>query len=631
MVDIKKLIGGVTKKIVSGVKVTDVRVSNFRSITNVEVELDDLTVLVGANNAGKTSFLDALYASIGAGRKSLGQEDIHLSAGEAIAPQERSIIIDVRIRPFDDNEAILETFPEGSFWTGQWGTGIFQDETGHEFMAFRSTLSWSHAKGDYVLERKFLKDWKPFKSWLMSEQSDKSLTSAQLEPIALHYIDAKRDLDDDLRRQGSFWRRLTDNLGLAEEDISALEASLTELNQQIVDKSEVLKHLKENLIDMASVVSADSAGVDIAPVARRLRDLSKGVDVTFATTGAQAFPLSRHGMGTRSLASLLVFRAFSSWRQNLAEKAGDHIHVLLALEEPESHLHPQAQRSLFSHIKSISGQRIVSTHSPYFAGQARLEELRLFKKHEGITVASRLNLSQIDPDGRRKLEREVIASRGDLLFARALVLFEGETEEQVLPLWAQTYWDMSIHELGFSFVSVGGQNYFPFIWLAHNFGIPWFIFSDGEPKAIAALTKEAKRANIHDVTTRTNIIILPHGNDLEAQLVKENYLAEVEAAFNQLEGDNALDRYITSLNGRDGKKIDGVQQIRNYNGSEGRLRAAVDIMRENKTRCALHIATQISSLTDEKRRVPSAVADLFAAISKEFGLKSAITTIEAKT
>ncbi len=40
------------------------------------------------------------------------------------------------------------------------------------------------------------------------------LDAAQIEPIALHYIDAKRDLEDDLRTRGSFWRRLTDDLGL---------------------------------------------------------------------------------------------------------------------------------------------------------------------------------------------------------------------------------------------------------------------------------------------------------------------------------------------------------------------------------------------------------------------------------
>lgn len=59
----------------SGVAITDVRVSNFRSLANIEVGLNDLTVLIGANNAGKASFLDAMFAAIGSGRKLLGQDD----------------------------------------------------------------------------------------------------------------------------------------------------------------------------------------------------------------------------------------------------------------------------------------------------------------------------------------------------------------------------------------------------------------------------------------------------------------------------------------------------------------------------------------------------------------------------
>ena len=66
----------------SGVAITDVRVSNFRSLANIEVELNDLTVLIGANNAGKTSFLDAMFAAIGSRRKLLGQDDIRLMHGE---------------------------------------------------------------------------------------------------------------------------------------------------------------------------------------------------------------------------------------------------------------------------------------------------------------------------------------------------------------------------------------------------------------------------------------------------------------------------------------------------------------------------------------------------------------------
>ncbi len=612
----------------SGVRVTEVRVSNFRSLENVVVELDNLTVLVGANNAGKTSFLDAMYAAIGAGRRTLGQEDIHVSAGEAAAPQTRVVTVDVLVRPISDEGKFLDTFPQGGFWTSLWGTDIFQDLDFHDFMAFRTTLAWSDARGDYALERKFLKDWKPVGNWLESEVSTDGVGADQLEHIALHYIDAKRDLEDDVHRQGSFWRRMTDNLGLDKADVDAFEAALGELNNGIVAKSEVLQHLRTNLADMAAVVSADSGGVEITPVAQRLRDLSKGVDVTLATTGAQAFPLARHGMGTRSLASLLVFRAFMSWRYEAAAKVGDVTHSLLALEEPEAHLHPQAQRSLFAQIKSIPGQRIVSTHSPYFAGQAKLDELRLFTKLAGVTSAKRLDISELSDDDIRKLERNVLASRGDLLFARAFILFEGETEEQAFPLWAQTYWGATAHELGFSFVGVGGSGseYFPFIWLAENFGIPWFIFSDGEDLIVSKLKDTVKRVGVDDIAKCDHIAVVPGKHDLEAHLMDEGYLDAFETAISAYAGPKGLEQYITDLDGKEGPMFQGKPTVRDFKGAEGRKRAAVDMVSRKKTRYAVPLANAIIGLPDPTRRVPKLVAKLFNVIGQKFGIPKADLT-----
>ena len=69
----------------SGIAITTVRVSNFRSLSNIEVEHNDLTVLIGANNAGKTSFLGAMFDAIGAGRKTLCADDVRLEPTEAIA------------------------------------------------------------------------------------------------------------------------------------------------------------------------------------------------------------------------------------------------------------------------------------------------------------------------------------------------------------------------------------------------------------------------------------------------------------------------------------------------------------------------------------------------------------------
>lgn len=607
----------------SGIAITVARVSNFRSLANVEVELNDLTVLIGANNAGKTSFLDALFAAVGSGRKTLGPDDVRLAPGESTAPKNREVLIDLKIHPIGDDGKVLEKYPEGSFWTSLWGTpGIAVDEVDfNEFTPIRTTLKWSDIKGEYVVERKFLKEWRGLDDWTTAATHDRVISSLQVEPVALHYVDAKRDLDDDLRRPGSFWRRMTDDLGLSGADTAALEETLSAINQEIVDKSAILKHLKTNLADIQNVVSADSGGIDIAPVARKLRDLSKGVDVSFTTLGAQSFPLARHGMGTRSLASLLVFRAYASWRHQQATKGGDKVHSVLALEEPESHLHPQAQRSLFGHIKEIPGQHIVSTHSPYFAGQAQLQDLRLFIKTGGDTTSKRLDLSSLkDPNDIRKLQETVIDSRGDILFARAVVLFEGQTEEQALPIWARKYWGASIHELGFCFVRVNGTDYFPFVWLAKALGIPWYVFADGEIKPLKDLESALKKADEKPSAECVNVIVIPDGKNFESQLIVEGYMAEIELAFNEMTGSTtALDEYIDDKHGQKAKG--GI--LRDYKSAGGRERAALDAMSGAKTSLSKHLAKVLSELKDPERRFPTKIKCLFEIMGMAHGITEA--------
>lgn len=605
----------------SGIKITDVRVSNFRTLKNVEVSLENLTILIGANNAGKTNFLDALYAAIGAGRKLFGQDDVRLEAGESLPPKNRIITVDVRIKPFEKDGSVAGHFPSGSFWTALWGTGIKQEMEGEfdEFVGIRTTLAWNSSKSEYVIERHFLNEWKAFDNWLASPVDKKSrVNAAHVEPLALHYIDAKRDLEDDLRKQGSFWRRMTEDLGLSPADVEAFEKILTDLNRDLVGKSEVLKHLKNNLTDIQPVVSAAGGEIDISPVARKLRDLSKGVDVSFTAARSQSFPLGRHGMGTRSLAALLVFRAFASWKGKQAVEAGDLLHSFLALEEPEAHLHPQAQRSFFSQVKSMPGQRIVSTHSPYFAGQARLSDLRLFSRREGETTVSKLDMSILQSDDVRKLRHGVVNTRGDLLFARAAIFFEGETEEQTLPILAEAYWGSNIHELGFSFVRVGGNsNYFPFIWLAEQLAIPWYVFSDGESGTIRHLDHAFHKLR-RQVDVRQNIFIIPDGRNFETQLVAEGYLPEIETTFNLVEGGTSfLDDYISRLNGKPGKG----GKTRDYKTTDGRQKAACDAMSESKTRLAEPLASTLSAIPDEARRFPTLIRALFEKISTDHGLR----------
>ena len=98
----------------SGIFIKEVRIRNFRCLLSVDVELDKLTVLIGQNNSGKTSFLNALFAAIGAGQRIISNDDILLRKGEVSAPKDRAVVIDILIRPTEDQGKITSDFPTGS-------------------------------------------------------------------------------------------------------------------------------------------------------------------------------------------------------------------------------------------------------------------------------------------------------------------------------------------------------------------------------------------------------------------------------------------------------------------------------------------------------------------------------------
>jgi putative ATP-dependent endonuclease of the OLD family len=238
-------------------------------------------------------------------------------------------------------------------------------------------------------------------------------------------------------------------------------------------------------------------------------------------------------------------------------------------------------------------------------------------KTKSDTSVTQLDLTKLSADERRKLEREVMASRGDLLFSRALILFEGETEEQALPIYAESYWGATAHEKGLSFVGCGGVNYFPFVWLAHHFDMRWYTLCDGEERVTTELNKQLKKIGLTSADKLANISIIDGKTDYEGHLIASGYMDAIENAFERALGKGEFDKYITELDGKPGRKVDGQQTVRDYKGAEGRQRAAQDLLRERKTSLATPVAAVITTLPDEGRRIPPVIKKVFDRISKD--------------
>ena len=227
------------------IKVTAARIHNFRSLKEVEVALDSTTILIGENNSGKTSFLEALHSAIGAGRRIISEEDIFIGPKEKKVPRDRVVTIDLLIRPIGSNGNIRDTFPEGSYWALLWGLGIAQDDQENDFVAIRTQTRWNSTKGEYETERRFLLDWPNFENWKDARINEKAgrVSVNQIEPIAIYFMDAKRDIQDELQNRSSFWHRLIADPGLTDKQVEDIEKTLNDINEQIVQGSDVLGHI----------------------------------------------------------------------------------------------------------------------------------------------------------------------------------------------------------------------------------------------------------------------------------------------------------------------------------------------------------------------------------------------------
>jgi putative ATP-dependent endonuclease of OLD family len=89
-------------------------------------------------------------------------------------------------------------------------------------------------------------------------------------------------------------------------------------------------------------------------------------------------PIGKHGHGVQSLAIVFLFRAFVE--NSLAASLHEETEPVLTLEEPESHLHPQACRSLWDSISALPGQKLVTTHSPFFVQNVPFKDIIIVRR-----------------------------------------------------------------------------------------------------------------------------------------------------------------------------------------------------------------------------------------------------------
>lgn len=514
-------------EVLLSILIDTIRISGFRGIKNLEVSLPRITILIGTNNSGKTSLIKALHLAIGDYARFLSEEDFYIDPNDQ---RVNEILVDVRVVPVEDSDNRVPIFNE--MWATEFGDKIQSEPNGNQFVAIRTRSKQNSTKGGFDTLRFTLKSWPDNSKW-QSEKIKESKLLNRLKSLPFISIEAQRDIHQELKDKSSFVGKVLSSVGYDSTDIVAIEKLIKDVNDEAVSKSGELQSLKAHLENLNQSFS-HSGNAEVTPFPKKIRDLSKHFSIHFGENTANSFSMEYHGMGTRSWASMLAVKSFVDLKEAKHLEETEPFFPILAAEEPEAHLHSNAQKTIYRQLAESKGQLIVSTHSPYLVAMADINQVRALNKIGSITSVYQVS-PKITNEDKKIISREIMSKRGEIIFSKAIILCEGVTEEQVIPAMFEIYSKKSFWDVGVSCISVGGKNYSPFVKLACSLGIPTHIISDNDGRTMIEIDAQIRRVK-KDTGLLLNssnygIQYLGSGNDFEAELLAHGLRDEINEAL----------------------------------------------------------------------------------------------------
>lgn len=130
----------------------------------------------------------------------------------------------------------------------------------------------------------------------------------------------------------------------------------------------------------------------------------------------------------------------------------------LLIEEPEAHLHTHVQKTLFDRIGYAGAQIIYSTHSTHISEVSNVQSVNILGRSGPYCEAYQPSTG-LSPEEVGNVQRYLDAVRSNLLFAKSVLLVEGDAEEIIIPLLVKQVLGVSLDELGISLINIGSTGF----------------------------------------------------------------------------------------------------------------------------------------------------------------------------
>ena len=396
------------------------KIKNFRKYKELEVSFKQgLNVLIGENDGGKTTIINAIRILLG----TQSQEYY-------------------RIDEKDFNDKNLELEIECIF--------KFQDKSERKVAKFLEWITFDDEDKPVLIVRlrAYIKDFM-IKKEITAGESGTDSRFYLVDELRATYLKPLRDADKELisGRYSRLSQILKNHkLFLGKEKEHEFIGIMKEFNLQINkyfskngDGKEVISTIDKHLSNFLGKEKNDDYKTNINITENNL----------FSILNSLNLKLSENKIGLGTLNQL-----YMALELLLFETEGNILNLCL-IEELEAHLHPQAQLRTIKHFQNKNNENnqiILTTHSITLASSVKLENLILCKNNKTYSMGA--EYTKLEKHDYKFLEMFLDATKANLFFAKGVILVEGTAENILVPTIAEII-GKSLHEYGVSVVNVG--------------------------------------------------------------------------------------------------------------------------------------------------------------------------------